>query len=812
MEPIKILYLIDKLVPAGTQTNLLEIVKRLDRSKFDPRVIALLGGGELEGEFEAAGVEPILLKVGKVYGPSGWKALSYLTKYMKKEKIDIVQTFFLHADILGSLAAKFARVRRVVMSRRDEGFWRSRRQLILNRTFNRYAKKIVVNSMAVREAVRKNEQVGSRRIHLIYNGVDLDKYFPSPQLRDETRSELGIKEDEFVVGMIANMRHEVKGHRYLIKAFALVSKEIPNVKLMLIGDGPLEAKLEGYAFHLGVSDRILFLGSRRDITPLVNAMDLVCAPSLSEGFSNTILEAMAIGKPIIATNVGGNPEVIFHGETGFLVRPRDGKAIAQKILFLIQNDLLRTQMGDAARKRIEANFTAQKMTKEYEDFFEKLMIVIPERKRAVASDVALSKEYELSKTLLSRKEDVTGKLVMREEKQLADGPTRKTLRSSDPSGAPQHKVRYKTRRFRVLYLIWSLDLGGAEQVVMDLARKLNKQDFKPVICCLNEKGRYAPILEREGIKVFALDKKPKFDPWLLPKLIRLIKDERIDLIHTHLFTANLWGRLAAKFTGTPVIASEHGMDRWRTKFHTALDRSLVKTAKKIVFVSEAVRQFYVAKNPSLNGKSRVIHNGIDVAHFQKPLEIESVRKSLGLNHQEKVIGIVGRLVPEKAHVDFVEAIQLLSEEQKDILGLIVGEGELLELLKGQVEETGLQKHILFAGFRSDLATLYKAMDVLVLCSLREGFPLTILEGMAAGVPIVATSVGGVGELIKDREDGVLVPPGNPAALAQAISNVLSDHELKRRIVQAAQEKVQKYFSVEKMVKDHERLYAEVLGS
>src|SRR3989338_7725608 len=136
MEKIKILYLIDKLVPAGTQTNLFELVKRLDRNKFEPHVIALLGGGGLEGEFEAAGGEPIILKVRKVYGPSGWKALSYLTKYIKEEKINIVQTFFLHADILGSLAAKFARVPRVVMSRRDEGFWRSRRQLIMNRVFN----------------------------------------------------------------------------------------------------------------------------------------------------------------------------------------------------------------------------------------------------------------------------------------------------------------------------------------------------------------------------------------------------------------------------------------------------------------------------------------------------------------------------------------------------------------------------------------------------------------------------------------------------------------------------------------------------
>ncbi len=799
--PIKVLFLIDKLVAAGTQTNLLEIVKHLDCSRFEPHVIALVEGDEFIQEFEAIGVEPIVLHMKKVFGPSGLKALSFLIRYLSQEKIDIVQTYFLQADILGSLAGKFARVQRIITTRRDEGFWRTKRQLMLSRYFSQFADRVLVNSQAVKQAVRASEEISSRKIHMIYNGVDLKKYFPLQELREQARRELGIGENEFVVGMVANMRHEVKGHRFLLKAVSLLKKEERKVRVMLVGDGPLEAKLENYAAHRNILDQVLFLGSRRDVPALVNAMDIVCAPSLSEGFSNTILEAMAIGKPVIATNVGGNSEAVVHEETGFLVRPRDGVAIAEKLAFFFENKGACSEMGVASLRRIQSQFTIEKMIGEYEEFYEKLMKPAKDRRR------------ENRKELEMASKATTSKAIVRSEKQRLRRPAVSDLEDNSKVSSVRPALSApprQSRRIRVMYLIWSLDLGGAEQVVVDLARRLSKKSFKPMVCCLNDKGRLSPLVEREGIRVFALHKKPKFDPWILPKLIGIIRDEKIDLIHTHLFTANLWGRIAAKLTGIPVISSEHGMDRWRTKFHLALDRFLASTSKRIIFVSKAVQQFYMKKNPSLNGKSKVIYNGIDVTNFQKSFEKKTVREGLGLSEKEKVVGIVGRLVPEKAHGDFIAAIQLLAKEEKNVLGLIIGEGELLEPLRKQVEEKGLQKHILFSGFRDDVPVLYKAMDVLVLSSTSEGFPLTVLEAMAAGVPVVATEVGGVKELIKNDEDGLLVPPNDPGALAGAISRILNDSALSERIVSAAEEKVKNCFSVEKMTKDHELLYTEVL--
>lgn len=784
MKKIRILYLIDKLVPAGTQINLLEIMKRLDPNRFEPHLIALVEGGELEEEFLSIGVKPVVLRVGKVYGPSGWRALLFLIRYLKEKEIDIVQTHFLHADILGTIAARWVRGVKIVSARRDEGFWRSRRQLAVNRFFSRRATCLLANSFAVRSMARQSEQVSSRQIDVIHNGVDLDKFSPSSNLRAAIRREFEVGEDEYLIGMVANMRHRVKGHRYLIKAISHLKKYIPNVRILLVGDGPLRSDLEGYAVRHKVVDRTLFVGMQRDVNALLNAMDVVCVPSLSEGFSNTILEAMAVGKPVVATQVGGNPEAVLDGETGFLVRPRDDRMIFEKLLLLLKDSDLCGEMGKAARRRAQSEFDMEGMIEKYHSFYTGLLAE-PRR------------------------------VWRRSKSRHVPKPEEKAEQSPAGSGLPSFETLLQlhgSHRFRVLYLIWSLDLGGAERVVVDLAKGLDNRVFKPKVCCLNEKGRYASLLERRGIRVFALRKRPTLDLFLIPRLVRLIKEERIDLIHSHLFGANLWGRIAAHFAGVPIVCTEHGMDVWRTPFHLTLDRLLAPITKRVVFVSQAVKKFYQSKHISLNGKSRVIYNGIDLNRFERKQDLSSIRSGLGLNGAEKVIGIVGRLVPEKAHDDFIRAIRLLVQKRDDVVGLIVGSGGLLELLKKQVQDAGLQRHVIFAGHRDDSAQLYQTMDVSVLCSEREGFPLVALEAMASRVPVVATAVGGVGELLKDRETGMLVPPRNPEALAQAILTVLENGDLREQLVKNAYQEVSAYFGTKQMVQNHELLYQEVLTS
>ena len=765
VSPARILFLLDKLTAAGTQTNLLEVVKGLDRTRFTPYVVALLGGGELSQSFREAGVELHELGVKKAYDLSGFKALLFLIRFMKEKNINVVQTHFLHADLLGTLAAKIAGVKTMITARRDEGFWRSPRQVLVNRTLNQFANLVLVNSEAVKRSVMAREKVSEERIQTIHNGVDTGKFYPSETMRRAARKQLGIQEDELAVGVVANMRHFVKGHRDFVEAISLILREKPQTKFLLVGEGRLRGELENLSEKLGVRSQVLFLGARQDTAALINAFDIACLPSHSEGFSNSLLEYMACAKPVVATRVGGNPEAVEDNVTGYLVPPRNPDVLAEKVIFLLRSESLRLEMGSAGRKRVLREFGVEGMVEKYE--------------------------------------------------QLYGHGDRETRRHGDKnltaSPRPRVPASPPTPR-RIMFVIWSLDLGGAEQVVIDLATKLDRQFFEPFVCCLNGKGRFAPQVEGLGIKVVALHKRPKFDPWVIFKLVRVMKKEKVDLVHTHLFTANLWGRIAAKLAGVPVVSSEHGMDIWRKRLHLTLDQMLTRVNRKIVFVSEGVKNFYKSRNHSLNGKGRVIHNGINIAQFQPRIDRQAVRKSLGLGESDKVVGIVGRLVPEKAHVDFIEAIEILRQEQEEIKGLIVGEGTLLGALQKRVKVAGLEHHVLFTGFRSDLPALYQAMDIFVMTSLREGFPLTILEAMAAGVPVIATAVGGVKECIEDGEDGLLIPPGDSTALAGAISRVLKDPSFAEFMIRNAKRKVQSHFSVERMVKEHESLYTEALAA
>ncbi len=743
MRKMNLLFVIDKLEAAGTQTNLLEIAKHLDRNQFSPQVVSLTAGGALEDAFRGAGVPVHPLKVKKAYGISGMRALVWLIRFIKKEKIQLVQTHFLQADLLGTLAAKLCGVKCVIAARRDEGFWRSPRQLGLNRFLNHGVDRFLVNSRAVEQAVVRQEKVSGEKIQVIHNGIDTERFSPSESGRHEARKRLGLGDKDLIIGMVANMRHEVKGHSYLLAAMAQVVKEFPAAHLVLVGEGSLRSSLEDQAGRLEIVKQVHFVGLSSENQFSLNAMDVVCSSSLSEGFSNSILEAMACAKPVVATKVGGNPEAVEEGVTGFLVPPCDCESLAGKILVLLRDELLRRQMGEAARRRVLENFSLEKMTADYEAFYSEAL---------------------------------------------------------------------RPKRLKICSVIWSLELGGAEQIVIDLTTHLDRRFFEPIVCCLNGKGRFAPLLERLGIKVIALGKKPKFDPTITFKLASVLKKEKVDLVHTHLFTANLWGRMAAKLAGVRVVSSEHGMDVWRKRHHLALDRFLTPWNERIIFVSEAVRNFYQTRNSRLNGKGRVIHSGIKTTSFEPSESREAIRKSFGIQVSQKVIGIVGRLAPEKSHGDFVQAIEILSRDHKDIVGMIVGEGELEGELRACAVKAGIQDRIIFTGFRGDVAQLYPAMDVFVMTSLREGIPLTILEAMGAGTPVVATDVGGIKECIHHGEDGFLVPAQDPMRLAEAISRVLGDEKLRAQFIERGREKVRNHFNLERMVRDHESLYEEVCAS
>lgn len=365
-------------------------------------------------------------------------------------------------------------------------------------------------------------------------------------------------------------------------------------------------------------------------------------------------------------------------------------------------------------------------------------------------------------------------------------------------------------RINILYVIWSLGLGGAEQVVINLAKGLDKTRFNPIVCCLNEKGRFAEELEKAGINVIALHKRGPFDLSIIGKLVRVIKENNISVVNTHLWGANLWGRIAAhKAKVKVIIATEHNLDTWKGWLHIALDKWLSYRTDKIIVVSESVKYFYAHKVGIDSSKMVVVYNGIDLARYDC---LPADKHEFGIDGNEVVIGIVGRLVPQKGHKYFLSAMKEILKKYGDspIKGIIIGSGPMEKELKQYSQELGLERNVIFTGLRTDIPRLLKMLNILVMPSTREGLPMIALEAMAAGVPVIAAEVGGIPEIVIDGKTGILIPPEDPDALAGAIMKCLDSSVMCNKIVAGAKEIIENKFQIAHMIINTESIYSELL--
>jgi len=366
------------------------------------------------------------------------------------------------------------------------------------------------------------------------------------------------------------------------------------------------------------------------------------------------------------------------------------------------------------------------------------------------------------------------------------------------------------RRIKVLFLITELNVGGAEMVVAKMAAHLNKDRFHCSVCSLLPDGRLADVLQEQGVKTLSLDIKSKLDLGGLFKLVRLLRREKIDILHTHLFHVNLLGRIAGRLAGVPVIIShQHGVERNRSKVRSLLDRLTSRYADLVISTCEVVKETLIKRDKISPGKIRIIYNGVETPNVN--VESSSVRRDLGIALDAPVIGVVANLRPMKGYDTFLKAARMILDEVENARFLIVGGGPLEDELKALAFKLGIWPQTIFTGFRDDVPNLLATMDVFVLPSLWEGVPMALLEAMAMAKPVVATEVGGIPEIVIDGVTGLLVPPRDPDALAEAIIALLQDRERAEAMGQAGRERVEKYFTVERMVQKTEALYEELIG-
>jgi len=370
---IPILYVIQTLKGfGGTEKHLCELVKRLDKNRYEPIVCCFESGkGKMVQELRKIGIETIVLPIKKIYGFGTLRYGFRLRNFIKQKQIKIVQSFHVNADLYIPLVAKLSGIPVVVSSRRDLGFDRKKQHSIIQRFVNIFVDKIIVNSEAVKNRLIEQENVNSNKINIIYNGVDLE-YFRQDRNTQQIRERFGIAPSEFVVGSIANF-NPIKGGNFFLETCYLLLKEGINVKFLLIGAGPLLKKYEDMVGRLAISQKVIFTGNIKNVNELLSIMDISVNSSLSEGFSNTILESMAAGKPVVATNVGGNPEAVINGKTGLLVPSKDSKALTEAILYLLKNRKISQNMGIAGRKRAEQFLTIERMIKDMDTLYNALL-------------------------------------------------------------------------------------------------------------------------------------------------------------------------------------------------------------------------------------------------------------------------------------------------------------------------------------------------------------------------------------------------------------------------------------------------------
>ena len=381
-------------------------------------------------------------------------------------------------------------------------------------------------------------------------------------------------------------------------------------------------------------------------------------------------------------------------------------------------------------------------------------------------------------------------------------------------------------KIKILRIIARLNIGGPAIHTILLTTGLNNEVFESILVTGMEGKREGNMLDlaaAKGVEPIVIRElrrnvDPKDGLIALFKLYRLIRRERPQIVHTHTATAGLLGRLAAKLAGVPIILHTfHGhvlrgyFSPLRSKALVWMERLLACLSDRVVTVSEGQRRELAGYGIAPLEKIAVVPLGFELEAL---LACESHRgelhRELGLSDDDKLIGIVARLVPIKNHHLFLQAAELVAEAVPQARFLVVGDGELREELEAYASDLRLDGRVFFTGWRRDLPCLYADLDVVALTSINEGTPVSIIEAMAAGVPVVATAVGGVPDVVVNGETGYLVKAGDVKGLAEAITELLRNSEKARGMGRKGREAVYPKFAAQTLIANVEQLYSDLL--
>jgi len=367
---IRTLHLITELGTGGAQTALSRLLQHADRRGFEPTVACLYNGSGSAAER----IRQLGITVSDLGMSAKWRADAVCRLYgvLRRERPTILHTWMYHANVIGRLVGRLARVPVIISSRRNVFIGGGFRELV-NSVTSPLADRVVTVCDAAREAELARARVPPSHVITIHNGIDVP-------IRDTTdqrggihaRRSLGISPEAHVIGSVGRL-HPQKDFGTLIAAMKLVKEGDADARLLIVGDGPCRESLERRTARLDLAEDVIFAGDRSDISSLLAAMDVFALASRWEGLPNAVLEAMACGLPVVATGVGGTPELVQDGSTGRLVSPQDPQAMAAVLTEVLSSEQIRTEMGKAGRARAKEHFSIQEMVRRTEALYATLL-------------------------------------------------------------------------------------------------------------------------------------------------------------------------------------------------------------------------------------------------------------------------------------------------------------------------------------------------------------------------------------------------------------------------------------------------------
>ncbi len=367
---------------------------------------------------------------------------------------------------------------------------------------------------------------------------------------------------------------------------------------------------------------------------------------------------------------------------------------------------------------------------------------------------------------------------------------------------------------RVLHVIDSLDLGGAQTFLLELAKHHDRSRYLPEVACMHGRGVYAEAFEKNGITVHSLSPE-KFPPYYLPNFWRLMRSGGYDILHFHLFGANLCAKPLAIMAGHPaIIVHDQCNDASREKnpLLLAADSFWNRRSDRVIAVSESTRRYLLDREDQRDDLVMTIPNGIDTEVFS-PASAgarEAARAALGIPRDGLVIGGVGRLVAQKNFALFLEVVARVIAGHPSVLFVIAGTGPQEEALKEKVASLGISHRVRFLWHVSDRLALYHAFDALLMTSAFEGTPMVLLEAMSCGLPVLASAVDGIAEVCTNGHDAILLPPGDAAGFTGALEGMLQDDGLRATLGGNARNTILERYEIRHLVRRIEGIYEEVL--